>query len=324
MIEKLLNVTANVTSIAIANSQSYMSEVTYGFVQACQVLSFIAYFVVGYYFLSSPKELKNNLAFHVIFLILVVDFIALSFPVTMGIDFFHTGHVRPPTFTTCIVLTYIDSITYYASLFLMAWATFERHLLIFHSKVYNTKRGRILFHYLPITIIFAYIILYYFAVDFLYPCENKFDYSQFYCGFICYMNLPTPTLLGIEMMAHQVLPTILIALFSFALFLRAIYARKRLRQSVDWRKYQRMIIQLLSTSIVYLIFTTPFSLVPIAQAAGLPPIFTYDVYQNFLTYWTFGVPMMVPFVIALSLPKMKEKIKSLFTTCCSGRVGPST
>ncbi|CAF1625290.1 unnamed protein product [Rotaria magnacalcarata] len=241
----------------------------------------------------------------------------------MGIDFLHKAYVRPSTYTTCIILTFMDQITYYGGLFFMTWATFERHLIIFHSAVFNTKRGRILFHYLPILSIFVYITLYYISVDFFYPCENHFNYLAFWCGFICYMNLPIPTLLGIELIAHQVVPMILIGIFSLALFLRVIFSRQRLRQSIEWKKYRRMIIQLLSTSTIYLIFTTPFSLNPIAQAVGLPPMFTTPVYAKVSTYWTFGVPICVPFVILLSLPKVKEKFKPLLKICGLGRVVPT-
>lgn len=283
----------------------------YLILQICQIISYIGYVVVGTIFLSSPKELIKTISFHSTFIQLVNNFILLSVPWSISLDHLLTGMIHPSTYTTCIILTYIDSITYYISLFLMAWISFERHLLIFHGKIFNTKRGRILAHYLPLCFILTYVPIYYFAVDFLYKCENHFDYTLFFCGFVCYMNIPGSVLFGVELMIHQVAPTILIALFSSTLFIRVVFQRRRLQQAIEWNKYRKMILQLFGTSMVYMVFATPWSINPIVEAAHLPPVFTYDAYANFLTYWTMGIPCMVPFVIAFSMPKLNPKFRAI-------------
>ena len=40
---------------------------------------------------------------------------------------------------------------------------------------------------------------------FFYPCTNTLDFTMVFCGLVCYMKLPTSTMFGVEMMAHQVL-----------------------------------------------------------------------------------------------------------------------
>ncbi|CAF3429444.1 unnamed protein product [Rotaria socialis] len=311
--ETILNMTSTMSAIETSNDQGYIQKITYGILQTCQILSFIAYFIVGYYFLSSPKDLKKTLSFHAIFIILLVNFIQLSYDLSEALQYLQAGIVKPSTYANCIIWTFIDSITYYTSLILMTWAAFERHLLIFYPNLFNTQRRRICFHYLPMVIICLYTLSYYFAVDFLYPCVNAFDFSLFICGFVCYMNLPTPNLYSIELIFHQVVPTILIGFFSIALVVRVILARQRLHQSVEWHRYRKMIKQLFSLSSVYLIFSTPFSLNPIAQAVGLPMPFSYIFYANVLTYWTYGIAITFPFIIFFSLPNISKKLKLLCT-----------
>ena len=57
----------------------------------------------------------------------------------------------------------------------VALLSIERHVLIFNEHWLLTQKGRILFHYLPISIISDYHILLYLAVYFLAPCDDVFD-----------------------------------------------------------------------------------------------------------------------------------------------------
>ena len=210
--------------------------------------------------------------------------------------------------------------TYYLSLILMAWASFERHILIFHSHWLNTRRQRILFHYAPILGLFLYALIYYIFVDYFYPCDNTFDFTAAFCGFVCYMNLPRPTLFGIEMVAHQFIPITLITVFSGSLLVRTFVSRHRLRRSLEWRKYRKMIIQLFSVSVMYLVFSVPYSLSPLAQLIGKPTPFSSDVTLNVFSYWAYGISIFLPFVIATSLPNLREKLKRLIPICRPRRV----
>ena len=291
----------------------FATQITYRVLQTCQVLSLTGYLFVGYHMLWPIPTFKTTPSLHVIVLLLALNIIQLLCDMSFSLQYLNTGVVRPSITATCTIWVFIDSWTYYLSLLLMAWASFERHLLVFHSHLFNTPRRRFLFHYLPVIAICAHASVYYMFVDFFYPCVNNFDYTVAFCGLLCYMNLATPKLFGIEMMLHQVLPTFLIGFFSIGLIVRTFLSRRRLQQSIEWRKYRKMIVQLLSISITYLLFSLPFSLNPIAQLLGRPTPFASDVYLNVFSYWSYGICIFLPFVAAASLPNLKERLKRLFT-----------
>ena len=319
----------NDTATPVSEDESYSSDelrrkVTYVILQTGQVLSFFAYLFVGYHLLASWEKLKKTLSLHVMVVLLVINFAQLTVDGALALQYLKTGVVRPSIEAICNIWMFIDSFTYYLGLLLMAWASFERHLLIFHSHLFNTPRRRFLFHYLPIAAICVHALIYYIYVDFLYPCTNTFDFSSAFCGLVCYMNLATPTVFGIEMMAHQVLPTFLISLLGGGLVLRTVYSRQQLQRSIEWRKYRRMTIQLLTVAIVYLLFSMPFSLNPVAQLAGKPAPLSYDVYLNVFTYWAYGICIILPFVAASSLPEIGDKLKGLLRLQRNVRVVPTT
>lgn len=195
----------------------FTNVITYRVLQTCQVLSLLAHLFVGYHLLFPLQTLKTTPSRHVIVLLLTINFIQLHSDIPFALQYLDTGVVRPSFPATCSFWMFVTTSTYSSSLLLMAWASFERHLLIFHSHWLNTRRRRILVHYSPMVCICLYTTIYYIFVIFFYPFVNNFDYAAAFCGFVCYLSLPTPTLYGIELIVYQVLPTFLIGFFSGSL-----------------------------------------------------------------------------------------------------------
>ena len=318
--EMMSNTTATLPPMEAPSDLTFTRRITYIVLQTGQLFSFFAYLFVGYHLLSSPRNLRITLGTHVIVVLLLLNFVQLTLDMPLALQYLKTSVVRPSADIVCNTWMFFDSFTYYLSLLLMAWASFERHLLIFHSHLLNTRRRRIYLHYAPILGLFLYALIYYVFVDYFYPCVNTFDFSIAFCGYVCYMALSKPTLFGIEMMAHQVVPTILITMFSGGLLMRTCLSRHRLQRSVEWRKYRKMITQLASVSLMYLVFSVPFSLNPIAQLAGKPTPFGSDVALNIFSYWAYGISIFLPFVVAMSLPNLGEKLKRLIVIRRSRRV----
>jgi hypothetical protein len=69
---------------------------------------------------------------------------------------------------------------------------------------------------------------------------------------------------------NSILPTPLIVLFTILLVIRAIRHQQSLYRCVNWKKYRRMIIQLLSISGLFLLFNLPMTSLVLAQVFGLP------------------------------------------------------
>lgn len=219
---------------------------------------------------------------------------------TLVINTLRTGLVSPTIDATCFIWVYISAYTYYATLVHVAWTSIERHLLIFNSQLLNKRWARIYLHYVPIAFIYGYTAIYYIYVVFFYPCKNNFDFSLTYCGNVCYMQLSNPVLYSIEMIVHQVVPTIIILLANTTLILRVIIFKSRLQQVSEWRKYRNMTIQLLGIAFICLIFTTPFSLNPLAALVGLPMPIPYDLYLTVFSYWAYGNVLLFPFIVVFT------------------------
>ena len=74
---------------------------------------------------------------------------------------------------------------------LMAWASIERHILIFNDRWMITKRGTFLVHYLPLILILSYIFFFIFMLFFIFLCENTYTYDLPVCNaYPCYQNDP--------------------------------------------------------------------------------------------------------------------------------------
>ena len=68
---------------------------------------------------------------------------------------------RPATVAYCIVFNFPDLYLYTTSFLLLAWASFERHILIFRAQLFNTTLRRLLGHYIPLSFCCVYPLLYY-------------------------------------------------------------------------------------------------------------------------------------------------------------------
>jgi phosphatidylglycerophosphate synthase len=113
-----------------------------------------------------------------------------------------------------------------------------------------------------------------------------------------------------ENIVNQMLPILIIIIFSIALILRVLLQKHRLHQPIQWRKHRKMTIQLLSISILYLIFSFPNTFMIFIDFCGLSYDKDSDVkqYAAFLSYL---VILFFPFVCILSLPELQNKIRKI-------------
>ncbi|CAF2432234.1 unnamed protein product [Rotaria sp. Silwood2] len=275
------------------------------------------------YYLLADRTLRRALNNHVIIVLLIVGLIdeLTNIPWTL-----YNDHNRVPVIKSYIFYCFWSFINLgFNSLQveLFAWATIERHILIFHNHWIATKSKRFFLHYFPIGAIIIYYLIYYSFV-FFYPfCESSFD--AFLSGSFHIPCVFDHTVLGMwDLIVHQFLPTVIIVFFSMALIIRAILKKNRLRQGVRWRKYKKMITQLLSISAIYIIFNVPWVVVIFAYQYGLPEDIAKValIYTGFLYYF---VIFLFPFVCCLSLSELRSKVKEKLLFWRPARqVGPTT
>src|SRR6202044_2614848 len=114
-----------------------------------------------------------------------------------------------------------------------------------------------------------YSIIYYTIVIFFPPCKHTFTYTLPVCAASpCHLLHP---ILGLwEMGVHGCLSTILVEFFSIALLIRVIVQKHRRHRRFQWKRYRKMIIQLLSISALYLLLNFPIMILSVARVCGLP------------------------------------------------------
>lgn len=256
------------------------------------------------------RTLRRALHNHIIIGLLIL---CLIYELTNIPLFLRNSYYPTPWLTSSNVYlfwVFFDYSCYSLQIALFTWATFERHILIFHDKWIVTTKRRFFIHYLPPVIITIYYFIYYSIVYFAIPCETPFD--SFLAGGIYIPCAFDRTILAHwELMFHQVAATFLIMTGCLALVIRVMLHKTRVHQHVDWRKHRKMILQLLIISSVYIIFNLPWIGVIFAYEFGLSAQFVAVgiVISKFIIY---NIIFLCPFVCFSSLPELRNKVKQKF------------
>ena len=267
--------------------------------------------------LFSTSRARTALHNHTMMVLLVLGLIFQLIDITWYLDFIRQGSVVPSTPAHCLVWWFVDLGVYNTSSLIVAWMSIERHILIFHDRWVASHRRRILFHYLPLILILVYATIYYVWLIFSPPCQNDFIYVLPVCG-ATPCHILDPVLGRWEMGVHGCLATLIIACFSSGLLIRVIVRKHHHNQVFQWRKYRKMTIQLLSVSVLYLVFNLPAMSIWLVLTSTMPTdaLVHAQLITFFLTYW---VMMLLPIVSLTALADLRKRIKNLF---CRSRNNP--
>ncbi len=102
------------------------------------------------------RKLRQALHNHVIIIFLFLTLCIEIFDDPLYIDAYRFGgtvNSFPISIPICLMWWFIDYGFYGAITFFLAWASIERHILIFHHQLLQTQRQKFLLHYLPLIII---------------------------------------------------------------------------------------------------------------------------------------------------------------------------
>ena len=259
------------------------------------------------YHLLFNRVLRHALHNHVF---IIIIFINLTVKLTDGmwtLHYYRTNTVSSSTIGFCLLWMYVNYALYVATTMLVAWATIERHILIFHDRWVSNKTKRVSFHYLPLAILLLYCLGFHVVGIFFPPCENTFDFTQVICGRpLCFYNIREAALW--DVVVHDLAPSMIIISFSLALLLRILYQKHRMRQPISWRKHRKMAIQLLSISLLYLVIRIPAMILEFVHACGVSEEFGAD-FTAYFGFYSYYEALLFPFVCAASLPNLGEKIR---------------
>ncbi|CAF0811912.1 unnamed protein product [Adineta ricciae] len=174
--------------------------------------------------------------------------------------------VASPKF--CLIWVYLDFALTITTTILAAWASIERHILIFHKNLISTPLKRWIFHYFPLIIFTIYPFIFYIVGFFVLPCPFPFNYKaerRALEGCTGYNEKISMW----DNWANNVVPVLLIIIFSISLIARVWYGKYRMGHRFQWRKYRKMFFQLLSIFTLYFVLFLPAMILYAAYALGL-------------------------------------------------------
>ncbi|CAF1310247.1 unnamed protein product [Adineta ricciae] len=154
-----------------------------------------------------------------------------------------------------------------------------------------------------------YPSIYYLIIFVFIPCPLSVNIQKTRCGLTnCgYGNGLTTLWDGIF---NNMIPVFSIIIFSFLLIIRVWYQKYRMRQRFQWKKYRKMTIQLLSISLIYLIFLFPPTILLCLYSSGLSYYVGADFYSASL-YLSYVITLLLPIVSTFSLPEVRTKFFKL-------------
>ncbi|CAF1012483.1 unnamed protein product [Adineta steineri] len=257
------------------------------------------------YYLLFDRTLRHALHNHVVIVLLLIGLFSEMTNYIWMLVYYQYAGIWQRSNIFCAIWGFNDWALYITYTILLAWATIERHILVFHDRWVSSRRRRLLVHYLPLVCLFLYCFVFYIVVYFIPPCANIFSQTGYICISPCIFNSYTFSMY--ELVAHQFLPFPIIVIFSIALLVRVVFQKKRTHQPVQWRKYRKMTVQMLSISLLYVVLYFPFLVVSICVLFNVSTDLLNEIlpYTTFITYFIFP---LYPFVCALSLSDLRNKM----------------
>lgn len=259
--------------------------------------------VFSLYYLFRKHTLRLALHNHPI---IVFMFISLICQVTIYpwmLNFYYRDGIWNRTPLFCSIWTFIDWGASFTQIMLFAWATIERYILVFHDQWVATKKKRLLVHYLPVAMITVYCVIYYGLLTFYPYCPNNFNDKYLICIRPCWFMSISWYIY--DVVAHQLVPVIIIIGFTIGLVIRIIIKKPEIGLSLKFRKNWRMTVELLYIETICLVFALPLTIMNVLQTFGVnsDAIIKWTQYELFLYYCS---GLVGPIAFTLLLPQLRN------------------
>ena len=253
---------------------------------------------------SKPKN-------HIWIILLIVNFFYLVTDLPMSMSYLYQGKVWPEENAYCVWWTWYEFSLDALGLYLMAWASIERHFFVFHSHTIMRVRWKIwILHFIPIFLCFIWILAFHFVFIVISPtCINTWTFDENMCGIACFFTDDNGVYGMVEFMVNVVFPLAMITFANIALIVRVIYQKVSHHQLVNWRRHRKMTFQLWLISSLYLAFWLPFTLSKLIQYTIMPTFFL-DQYDTML-FILYFIPLLLPIVCLNTYPELLKKIRGI-------------
>ena len=245
----------NLTSVIVYETSTTRS-IKFWILLFFQPLSIVCSLCMFYHMLASRTQ-RQLLANQIVFVMLIVSFLSVTIDLSITLDFLRQGFVFSQSHAFCYFWMFIDYVLYTQGMLLMAWASIERHILVFSIQKLRSKKQKFFLHYFPILFCIIYPLIFYIYMILSYPCQQSFDYKLILCGTPCFKQISF-VLNSYDTMIHSFIPTVITIISSLTLLIRVVRHKRRIQgQLFSWRKQYRMSVQLLTIACLYVLMNTP-------------------------------------------------------------------
>ncbi|CAF1248036.1 unnamed protein product [Didymodactylos carnosus] len=93
-----------------------------------------------------------------------------------------------------------------------------------------------------------------------------------------------------------------------------------MKRQVTWEKYRKMIVQLLTFALIYLIFVLPTIVIGLIQTYWFPT-FLDDIQFSLLFYLYYYLYVLTPIAYLISFPRLLKKLIPPYGDCRVDRLG---
>ncbi|CAF1398210.1 unnamed protein product [Adineta steineri] len=111
---------------------------------------------------------------------------------------------------------------------------------------------------------------------------------------------------------HVCIPVITSATASMLLIIRVLIQKRRIGQREIWRRNRKMVIQLISISIIYMVIWIPnvvFHIIPLIVSSPL----SSEIATGILSHVQYMPALLCPFMSLIGLPEIRKSLKQTFT-----------
>jgi len=310
----------NNTSTIIVQNPYPFRPVQFSILLLISICSIPCFIFVLYHFLST-RTLYRALNNHVIILLLMSNCIQTLTDVPMKLSYYFSGVIWPRTVNYCYLYYFIDFYLFTTCFLLLTWASFERHILIFHTQFFNTYRKRVIGHYVPLGFCIIYPLIYYIVFIFFYPCESYYDFDTSSCFVACY--LWTSRVMALyEQIAHGFALMFLIFIFNLILFLRVLHQKNRMGREMTWTKNRKMAVQLFSVCLLFLVSNGGYFVIELGETFSDPNFGRH--YVGWFYPISMCMPPLIPFMCLSTLQDLRVKVRRLIPSRTRTIVAPIT
>lgn len=260
------------------------------------------------YYLITDRNLRKALNNHAIVVLLFLGLFSQLIDIPFYLNYLRIGYVWPQINFSCILWWFAATGISNIINLIMAWASIERHILVFHDRYLLTTKHRFWLHYFPLLILLLYGFSYYIIILLIYPCENMYAYTYDWCFYPCYYD--NENLAFYDTIINSIVPIPIIIIFNILLIIRVLKQKQILHQRFQWRKYRKIIIQLLSISGLFLFFNLPMTCLVLAHVCGLPDGGAGQ-FEDYTYYLYHFITLLLPFVCLMSSSEIRKKLNQI-------------